>query len=414
MYYNWECLAAAHKRLIADGIAAGRAFGGPYHLVLFPTNRCNFSCSFCTRSDRTSELDWPVLHRALQEAGDMGTRGISMAGGGEPLLYRHMGRLADYMSRHSLRFYALTTNGSLITEEMASMFTELDMRWLTVSLNETDPAAHGSICGATPRQSAAVLEGLARVERARRLRPSGLQVRAQVFIGKDNFRRLPDMVAQAAATGADFVFVNTLDGLPADRRMNACEREELKELLNVVLREWGPRLQFRLGQEGLQRYVEVAQHQVAPEAVQMEDMCSGHRRIEFCYVGWYAPMISADGKVYPCCPISGNARASVGSLHTATLRRIWNGADYNRFRREMRHLLLTGSAAHLLPGRMRFIAPACMERAACNINYYLCDPAFYGEMDAWADSRRAAYMHRQRVRKDVIGALRRLPGFRNA
>lgn len=408
MFYGWELLTKEEEDLIAKGIMKGTAYAGPFHLVLFPTNRCNFACFFCSREDRREELNWAILKKLLEEAMEMGLKGLTLAGGGEPLLYSQFNNLLNLMGEHSLKVHALTTNGATITLDQARILNQLSIRWLTVSLNETTPETHTKMCGSSPRLFDKAIEGIENGIKARAEVKSNCEVRVQIFVWKNNFRRLVEMIAAVLEAGPDYVFVNTLDELPEELRLNKAEREELKDLIGEALRRWAPILQFRLIQEGLQRFVEIEQFKYAPQVIQLEDMCHTPDRIEYCYVGWVAPLLVATGEMFPCCGLAGCKEKSVGNVYRQSLREIWFGKPMQLFRKEMRHLLLTNAEKQLLPRRPRFIAPMCLERAECPINFYLCAPEFYHRIDRWAEEGvRSSYKKHQRA-KARIRALARV------
>jgi hypothetical protein len=93
------------------------------------------------------------------------------------------------------------------------------------------------------------------------------------------------------------------------------------------------------------------------------------------------------------------------------MRDIWYGERANDFRREMRHLLLTDADMRFLPRRTRFIHPLCLERTACAFNYYLCDPAFYMDINRWAKKHGRAYRLFQALKSLPSRAVHRIKKF---
>lgn len=402
MFYHWEHLTEQEQDQVAQGIMKGEAFGGPYHVALSPTDRCDFDCFFCRTIDRSAELPWPTLKRTIEQGVEMGLKGLSLLGGGEPLIYRHLGDLLDLMANHSLRIYDLTTNGTPLTRDLARTFNQLGIRWLTVSLNDPDPTEHEKICGTSRALFDKVMEGIENSIQARDAENSTCEVRVQVFLWKGNFRRILEMIASVLEHRPDYVFVNTIDELHDELRMNEMERQECKELIREASRRWGPVLQFCFLREGLQRFAEEEQAKFAPRAIYLEDMCQTSHRVEYCYIGWVAPVIMASGRAFPCIHLTRDAKKSVGHIGEQSLRSIWYGKRMNRFRREMRHLLLTNADRDLLPRHTCFTEDLCLERAHCPLNFYLCSREFYHRIDRWADEGiRAAYKRRQRAKAHV-------------
>lgn len=407
MLYGWEDLTADDEERILRGVKDGRPYGGPFHVVLYPTNRCNFRCFFCSFTNDGDELEWDILRPVLEDNVAHGLRAVTLSGGGEPLIYRGIDNLWNFMREHSIRLYDITTNGSELTPDVTRTLVDLGLRWLTISLNETTSETHTKMCGSSPEMFERVIAGIRNGIQARDATNSNCEVRAQVMLWKKNFTRLGEMMATAFEAGADYVYVNTIDSLKASLRLTDSEREECKGPIEEAIRRWGARLQFRVFQEGLQEYVQGLQVHLAPEAIRLPDICDTPDRIEYCNVGWYSLTLVANGDVYPCCNFTCSPQKTVGNIHNEPLQAIWKGERMQAFRSEMRHLLLTAADKESLPQQPCFIDPICVERAACPINFYLSSPDFYGRVHDWAENGpRAAYQKRQRVKarmRSVLG-----------
>jgi MoaA/NifB/PqqE/SkfB family radical SAM enzyme len=86
-----------------------------WHLQLNPTNKCNFSCGFCScgKRDVKQELLFDDLVRFLSVTKGCGLNSITITGGGEPLAYTHIEELIDTL--YLLNIDAgLVCNGSLL------------------------------------------------------------------------------------------------------------------------------------------------------------------------------------------------------------------------------------------------------------------------------------------------------------
>ncbi len=61
----------------------------PITFQLSPTGRCDFNCDFCSVSnrDKTLELEWGVVEKALIDFRELGAKALEITGGGNPLLY---------------------------------------------------------------------------------------------------------------------------------------------------------------------------------------------------------------------------------------------------------------------------------------------------------------------------------------
>jgi MoaA/NifB/PqqE/SkfB family radical SAM enzyme len=397
MQYHWELLTSEEEDLIARGIMEGGVHGGPFHLMLSPTDRCNFDCFFCTaRGDGKSELSWETLRGVLESGVEMGLKSIGLTGGGEPLIHRHLGQLMDFLEEHEIRVYALVTNGTALTQPLAERFARRGIRWITVSLNETTAETHTEMNRSSPLLYTRAVEGIQNAVRA--LHSVDGEVRVQVFIWKHNFRRLLAMIEEALVLGPDIVLVNSLYHWPGEVRLDASEREELRALLSEAMGRWAPRLEFRLSDEGLQEFAAAELHRHHPQAFEQMDITHTDRRVEYCCIPWYAPMITANGDVFPCCNMIGEGSPVLGNVNDQTLREIWLGERYREFRETWRQMLLAEGDTRLMdPHRARCLSPLCFSRSACQLNYYLAPSRFYRRIDAWAeDGPRRAYRRRWR------------------
>ncbi len=388
MLYGWELLTDEEEELIKRGLRDGDIFGGPFHLTLFPTDRCNLDCFFCyteTLRQAALELDWDILRRCLEEGVAMGVKGVSFGGGGESMIYGALPALLELLENHRLKVDSVKTNGTAITRAVADSLMRLGMSRVTISLNETSPDAYAKMNRVPPRLFDKALEGIQNLVSAKTTTQCPCEISIQVFIWKENFQRMPQMAESLLKTGADFVYLNTIDMLPQDQRMNEAQREACKEPLRETIERWASRLQLNFSFEGLSDFAYIEQHRLAPQNVELPDMTGAPQRIEYCLIGWHGPTIAASGDVFPCCHFTTDPARTLGNLHQLSLREIWYGERARQYRNEMRHLFLTEAHRRLLPRKACFIHPLCLERAACAFNYYLAAPDVYWDLHRWAE-----------------------------
>ncbi|MEK7732763.1 MAG: radical SAM protein, partial [Planctomycetota bacterium] len=85
------------------------------------TRKCNLRCLYCYSNAGEAvenELELNELKAVVYQARELGAKKIILLGGGEPLLYRGVMDVVDYI--HSLGLQqVLFTNGTLITREIA-------------------------------------------------------------------------------------------------------------------------------------------------------------------------------------------------------------------------------------------------------------------------------------------------------
>ncbi len=412
MLYGWELLTEPEKSHIAEDIKRRKISGGPFHLALFPTDRCNLNCFFCytepLRKD-AAELGWDVLKSALEDGIKLGLKGVSFGGGGEPLIYKSLDKLLDFIEMHSLKIDSIKTNGTALTPEVAQRLLGSGLKRITISLNETRADEYAKIARCSTHLFEKAIEGILNIVKAKKESGSDCDISTQVFVWKKNFRRLPDIIMDLLPTGTDYIYVNTMDSLADELRMTGSEKEEFKQILKPVIKKWARHLQFNLSAEGLHQFATNEHYKYYPQAIDLPDICKSPHRVEYCYIGWYAAVIEASGDIYPCCHFTVDRSKSLGNLHSQTLKEIWYGKKARRFRWEMRHLLLTRANPHLLPRMPRFIHPLCLERSACAFNFYLCSPDFYFGLYNWSENSAAKrYRTLQKIKSIPYRTARRV------
>jgi len=87
----------------------------PYHLQVYPTNKCNRNCSFCSckNRDKSLELSFGDVVFQAQKLGEYGTRAVTISGGGEPLLHPHINEIIRGLWNIGFEV-GLTTNGDYL------------------------------------------------------------------------------------------------------------------------------------------------------------------------------------------------------------------------------------------------------------------------------------------------------------
>lgn len=105
----------------------------PLHIQVIPTNDCNLSCNFCSCSDRDKEkkLSLEQILKLIDDARDLGTKAMTITGGGEPLIYPHINTTIDYAGKNNIEV-GLVTNGILLNKLMYHD----NLTWCRISVSD--------------------------------------------------------------------------------------------------------------------------------------------------------------------------------------------------------------------------------------------------------------------------------------
>jgi len=103
-----------------------------------PTNVCNAHCKecFCDNRDKTKELPYSEITNIVDEMYNLGTRAISLSGGGEPDCHPDINKIIDYIHGAGIDV-ASVSNG----KELYNIQTETlnKLQWIRVSGTSSRP-----------------------------------------------------------------------------------------------------------------------------------------------------------------------------------------------------------------------------------------------------------------------------------
>jgi len=104
----------------------------PVHIQFMPTNKCNLNCPFCSCSMRDKELamDFEDAKRIIDICAGLGTKAVTITGGGEPLCYPYFDELVNYFISRNIQI-GLVTNGLLLHKAKADTLQK--MTWCRIS-----------------------------------------------------------------------------------------------------------------------------------------------------------------------------------------------------------------------------------------------------------------------------------------
>jgi organic radical activating enzyme len=107
----------------------------PVHVQILPTNRCNLKCGFCScaEEDRELEMDMNDIHELFRVLPKLGTKAITITGGGEPTMFPHLGSLVFEAWRRNIKV-GLVTNGLLLDDIGVGVFPRLT--WCRISASD--------------------------------------------------------------------------------------------------------------------------------------------------------------------------------------------------------------------------------------------------------------------------------------
>lgn len=119
----------------------------PKRITLELTNRCNLSCVFCPRKymeKQRGNLDVHLARRMIDEMKEHAPVQVVPFFRGETLLHPHWRDILAYMKKQDLGPIQFTTNATLLTSEAATAILDLDLDFISFSMDTTDPDLYNS------------------------------------------------------------------------------------------------------------------------------------------------------------------------------------------------------------------------------------------------------------------------------
>jgi len=109
----------------------------PVHVQLYPTNKCNFTCGFCSCSKRNKNLELPLdtIIDTINRFSLLGCKAVTVTGGGEPTLHQNFNDVISEIAWKGLKV-GLSTNGTTLSylSNVLNKFT-----WIRISSSNLLP-----------------------------------------------------------------------------------------------------------------------------------------------------------------------------------------------------------------------------------------------------------------------------------
>lgn len=181
----------------------------PVHIRIKPTNMCNHNCWYCAyRTDDLhlgedmNERDAIPRDKMLEIVDDiveMGVKAVTFSGGGEPLLYKPLPETIRRLAAGNVRVATLT-NGANLKGAVAEALAE-HATWTRISVDAWDDASYVAARGAKPGEFDRLLGNI------RAFVDTGTRcvLGISFIVGKDNYRRIPDVCRMFRDAGAHHV-----------------------------------------------------------------------------------------------------------------------------------------------------------------------------------------------------------------
>lgn len=192
------------------------------------TRHCNLACSHCYMDAQSESQDEMSLEEGIRLEDDLSALKIPILifTGGEPLLSRNFFAYAFHAREIGLST-VISTNGTLISPQVAGLLAEAKIRYVGVSIDSASPQRHDSFRGVHGAWEKA-LQGL------RNARDAGLKTGLRITLTRDNWQDVPALLNLALDEKIPRFCLYHL--VPTGRGAGIAERDVTPEQRRSVIR----------------------------------------------------------------------------------------------------------------------------------------------------------------------------------
>ncbi len=310
----------------------------PTYMQVEPVGQCNLRCQMCPIQFRRDGppygppafMKFETFTRLIDDLPHL--QELHLQGLGEPMMHP---RFADMVAHASRRGIKVSTNSNLTLLNPARA-----ERCVTSGLD----TVHVSLDGATAETYERIrvrahfdrVLGNVRLllDARRRLGSITPHLRLVMVIMRQNLHELPDIVRLARQYEFESVFVQHLchdfteESLPAHYRpmRDFVQAQTLLEEDPARVERYFREAKAVAKELGVQLRLPRTRARLHPPGT------PGPAR---CDWPWHGPYVSYQGLAMPCCMIATPDRANFGSVEDRGIAAVWNGPEYEAFRRQL-------------------------------------------------------------------------------
>ena len=290
-----------HSEKIAEYKDGKRPF--PITLEIDLTNNCNHRCSFCYYAEHIGvnkdSLDTMVIKKTLQNARDLGTKGISFTGGGEPMIHKDYEEIVKYTKSLGLDVGTIT-NGSAITDRNINTIME-NLQYIRISMAGGDRESYSNVQGVD--QFELVMKNIRLLSKSKKQLKSNIKIGIRTLVTPQNIKTLENFANLIKDLEIDHYQIAP-DMYTDDKGVfwNSSENQDIFNKVRKIIEPNGIKLlttTFMAAQENID----------VPKT---------------CYAHFFMTTITAEGDLIFCKNARGESDFIIGNIYKKSLNEIWD------------------------------------------------------------------------------------------
>ncbi len=281
-----------------------------------PTSECNLQCEMCIRE----KIGVPIGTMSFEDFKKILDKldclfKLHLSGQGEPFLNPELFKIVKHANEKGIIVY-FTTNGTLLTKNIIEKICEVEIGEIGVSIDSPRKEVYERIRKGAKFEK--VLENIKNLNEELRRRNKKTIVSIASVLLKDNIEDIPEFVLLAKKIGIKKVGFQTM--------------QEKEDYLN----KYNPKAKSQVISnlnEKLKEKINEAKKIAKENNITLifdEEKSPG------CIWPWRSIYITWDGYVTPCCKILDYRKPYFGNILKDDFWRIWNGENYQMYRKLLR------------------------------------------------------------------------------
>ena len=331
---------------IAAGILDRKVYTGPWHVQIDLTNQCNNNCIACwcnsplledkamDEETKNKSLAYDIVLKLISQIDELGVREIYFTGGGEPFMHPRILDIMRYIKKKGI-FLDMSTNFTLVTENIAEQLVEMSVNHMTLSLWAATPATyvkqHTSKNENTFLQMEKMIDYIVKLKEEKQTNIPALGMYNVINIY--NYFEVDKMLEFAfkhKMNDISFVPVDTVPNKTAILKLNANQRKILAEKIKAIpeqMLQLEKKYHHSITISHLDDFLRRIENEDAEDANYDTDILNS---MSSCYAGWAFARVLATGDVNSCLK---SFKIPVGNIYEQSFKEIWYGNKQQEFRK---------------------------------------------------------------------------------
>lgn len=276
------------------------------------TNLCNHNCSFCCvkeiRRTDMNTLKTETIKSCIKQMKELGVKGISFTGGGEPLLHKDFYEILEYTKTLGIDT-GLITNGALIVENNVQMLLK-NINWIRVSVAAGERETYSKIQGKDEYNK--VINNLKLLSEYKEKLDLSVNIGVRMLITDENIMTLSGLAEDIKNLNVNYLQIAP-DSMSNNYNLyNFTDFERIVEQTKTTLD------QIDLLSAGF---------------IMDQDKKSYPQK---CYAHCFHTVVTASGDVLFCKNCRGSENMVIGNIYESSLVEIWNSHKNLQLEKELK------------------------------------------------------------------------------